>query len=218
MLVRLINLGPSPALESKCIIMEKLKNTRIQLHGRLSMLSAESRAAQPASKLWRQRPEGAAAQASSNGARGKLVLALSSLPHLDFTEVEQIRAWGNTYCGSARAARIRPLGPLVQLGNGHQRRRQRSAPSTPKIYIHGLLLRRRSSKMGAHEEGGELVPGGRAPRLRGRRSSNGSWQMRELLSLSYIWEDAGGNEGSLIRWGSDESFVGAVFSALDPQK
>ena len=96
MLVRLINLGPSPALESKCIIMEKLKNTRIQLHARLSMLSAESRAAQPASKLWRQRPEGAAAQASSNGARGKLVLALSSLPHLDFTEGEQICAWGNT--------------------------------------------------------------------------------------------------------------------------
>jgi len=72
--------------------------------------------------------------------------------------------------------------------------------------------------MGAYEEGGELVPGGRAPRRRGRRSSNGSWWMRELLSLSYIWEDAGGNEGSLIRRGSDESFVGAVFSALDPQK
>ena len=155
---------------------------------------------------------------SSNGASGKSALGGSSLPHLDFTEVEQIRAWGNTYCGSARAARIRPLGPLVQLGNGHQRRQQRSAPSTPKIYIHGLMLRRRSSKMGAHEEGGVLVPDGRAPHRRGRRSSNGSWRMRELLSLSYIWEDAGGNEGSLICRGSDESFVGAVFLSLDPQK
>jgi len=182
--------------------------------------------------LFQQRPSSAgciqvmAAEARGSSSSGPQAMAQAAnqrwafppSPHLDFTEVEQIRAWGNTYCGSARAVRIRPLGPLVQLGNGHQRRRQRSAPSTPKIYIHGLMLRRRSSKMGAQEEGGELVPGGRAPRRRERRSSNGSWRMRELLSLSYIWEDAGGNEGSLIRRGSDESFVGAVFSALDPQK
>ena len=116
-------------------------------------------------------------------------------------------------CRSARAVHIRALGPLVQRGNGPQWRRRRSAPSVPlpKIYIHGLMLRRQSSKMGAHEEGGELVPGGRAPRRRGRRSCCGSCRMRELLSLSYIWEDVGGNEGSLIRRGSDESFVGAVF-------
>jgi hypothetical protein len=41
--------------------------------------------------------------------------------------------------------------------------------------------------------------------------------MRELLSLSYIWEVAGGNEGSLIRRESDESFVGGVFFPFGPQ-
>ena len=64
--------------------------------------------------------------------------------------------------------------------------------------------------------GNELVPGWIAP-YRGRRSSCGSWRMRELLSLSYIWEVAGGNEGSQIRRESDESFVGAVFFPFSPQ-